>query len=150
MAAEVLAHSDRWGAERIGSLLQSGLPAEAKVRGLFHALDEVHTRAHQLTLMNVFTYGAARQVFGQQVGERVRAGLQVLAELLQQCGIPSELAHARALDAYIQIEGSMVLARTLDDLEVFRRVVRRLPDQLLAPPGAERLTITAVTGAPTH
>jgi AcrR family transcriptional regulator len=150
MAAEVLAHSDRWGAERMGRLLDSALPAEAKVRALFQALDEVHTRAHQLTLMNVFTYGAARQVFGRQVGERAQAGLQVLAGLLQQCGVPAGLAAARALDAYIQVEGAMVLARTLDDLEVFRRVVRRLPDQLLAPEGADRLTIAAVTAPPAH
>jgi AcrR family transcriptional regulator len=150
MAAEVLAHSDRWGAERIGALLGGDLPAEAKLRGLFQALDEVHTRAHQLTLMNVFTYGVARQVFGRQVGERVQAGLQVLTDLLVASGVPQPAARARALDAYIQIEGAMVLARTLDDLEIFRRVVRRLPDELLAPVGAERLTFVAVTAAPTH
>jgi len=148
MAAEVLAHSDRWGAERIGAMLASDLSAEAKVRGLFHTLEEVHTRAHQLTLMNVFTFGSARGVFGRQVGERARAGLGVLASLLQQCGGPAGEAHARALDAYIQVEGAMVLARTLDDLEVFRRVVRRLPDELLAPAGTERLTFGAVTAAP--
>jgi AcrR family transcriptional regulator len=150
MAAEVLAHSDRWGALHIGALLGSAEPAETKVRGLFRALDEVHTRAHQLTLMNVFTYGAARQVFGRQVTERVQAGLEVLSDLLVQCGVPLPLAQARALDAYIQVEGAMVLARTLDDLEVFRRVVRRLPDELLAPPGTERLTFAAVTAAPAH
>ena len=149
MAAAVLAHSDRWGAERIGALLSSELDAEAKVRGIFRALDEVHTRAHQLTLMNVFTYGAARQVFGPQVSDRVRAGLGMLEHLLQQCGVPADDAAARALDAYIQVEGAMVLARTLDDLAVFQRVVRRLPDQLLAPAGAERLTFQAVT-APAH
>jgi AcrR family transcriptional regulator len=134
MAAAVLAHSDRWGEERIGRLLADELPAQHKLRGIFSALEEVHTRAHQLTLMNVFTYGAARRVFGPQVRERVRAGLDVIAGLLHQCGIPSPTAEARALDAYIQIEGAMVLARTLDDLEVFRTVVRRLPDALLAPP----------------
>ena len=134
MAAAVLAHSDRWGEARIGALLAGGLPAEQKLRGLFQALEEVHTRSHQLTLMNVFTYGAARQVFGAQVRSRVRAGLEVMAGLLHACGIPSPTAEARALDAYIQIEGAMVLARTLDDLEVFRAVVRRLPDALLAPP----------------
>jgi AcrR family transcriptional regulator len=137
MAAEVLAHSDRWGARHIGALLSGPLPAEAKVRGLFRALDEVHTRAHQLTLMNVFTYGAARLVFGRQVGERVRAGLGVLAGLLQDCGVPEALAQSRALDAYVRIEGAMVLARTLDDMEVFRRVVRALPDELLKRPEPE-------------
>lgn len=135
MAAEVLAHSDRWGAEHIGRLLEAPLGPQAKVRGLFQALDEVHTRAHQLTLMNVFTYGTARQVFGLQVAERVNAGLRVLSGLLQECGIPPAVAEARALDAYIQIEGAMVLARTLNDLQVFRRVVRSLPDALLSPAG---------------
>jgi len=119
------------------------------VRGLFQALDEVHTRAHQLTLMNVFTYGAAREVFGPQVGERVRAGLAMLGELLVACGIAPDEAAARALDAYIQVEGAMVLARTLDDLEVFRRVVRALPDRLLSPPGTEHLTFAA-TLEPAH
>jgi TetR/AcrR family transcriptional regulator, lmrAB and yxaGH operons repressor len=137
MAAEVLAHSDRWGAQHIGALLSGPLPAEAKVRGLFRALDQVHTRAHQLTLMNVFTYGAARLVFGRQVGERVRAGLGLLAGLLRDCGVPEALAQSRALDAYVRIEGAMVLARTLDDLEVFRRVVRALPDELLQRPDLE-------------
>lgn len=136
MAAEVLAHSDRWGAQHIGALLAGPLPAEAKVRGLFQALDDVHTRAHQLTLMNVFTYGGARQVFGRQVSERVRAGLAVLAGLLCECGVPDDLAQSRALDAYVRIEGAMVLARTLDDMAVFRNVVRALPDELLAMPAS--------------
>lgn len=142
MAAAVLAHSDRWGAEHIGALLAADLPAEAKVRGLFHALDEVHTRAHQLTLMNVFTYGAARRVFGAQVGERVRAGLDVLAALLCECGVPLLRARELALDAYIRIEGAMVLARTLDDLHVFQQVVRALPDELLRHADAPTLPDT--------
>jgi hypothetical protein len=146
MAAEVLSHSDRWGAEHIGALLGSDASAEAKVRGIFHALDEVHTRPHQLTLMNVFTYGAAREVFGGQVRERVLAGLHVLAGLLAECGVPIAEAEQRALDAYIQIEGAMVLARTLDDMEVFRKVIRRLPDQLLARPQPHPLSLAALVG----
>jgi AcrR family transcriptional regulator len=144
MAAEVLAHSDRWGARHIGALLAGPLPAEAKVRGLFRALDEVHTRAHQLTLMNVFTYGAARLVFGRQVAERARAGLAVLAGLLRDCGVPEAQAQQRALDAYVRIEGAMVMARTLDDMEVFRRVVRALPDELLRPAEAAPMPSPAV------
>ena len=140
MAAEVLAHSDRWGAEHIGQLLDSDVSAEAKVRGIFRALDEVHHRTQQLTLMNVFTYGAARAVFGAQVGERVRNGLAVLGGLLRECGVAPADADARALNAYIEIEGAMVLTRTLDDMSIFRNVIRRLPDQLLrgatAPAGS--------------
>lgn len=149
MAAAVLAHSDRWGEEHIGALLASPTSAAAKVRGIFQALDEVHTRAHQLTLMNVFTYGAARDVFGAQVGERVRAGLATLAGLLRECGITADEADRRALDAYIRIEGAMVLARTLDDMQVFRDVIRRLPDQLLTPQAVgelESLTMAALVG----
>ena len=132
MAEAVLQHSDRWGAEHIGALLERELPPEEKIRGMFAAIDEVHTRTHQLTLMNVFTYGAARQVFGPQIAARVRAGLADLATLLAACGIDKRTATARALDAYIQIEGAMVLARTLDDMKLFRAVVRALPDRLLA------------------
>jgi AcrR family transcriptional regulator len=131
MAAEVLAHSDRWGAERIGALLAGPATPQQKLRALFATLEEVHTRAHQLTLMNVFTFGSAREVFGAQIGERARAGLRTLAGLLRECGLPADEAERRALDAYVQVEGAMVMARTLDDLGVFRQVVRRLPQALL-------------------
>ncbi|HET9641852.1 MAG TPA: TetR/AcrR family transcriptional regulator [Burkholderiaceae bacterium] len=133
MATEVLERSDRWGALRIGALLASEEAPHDKLRGIFAALEEVHTRAHQLTLMNVFTYGSARQIFGPRVGQRVQAGLESLAGLLEECGIETGEARRRAMDAYIRIEGAMVLARTLDRLEVFRDLVRRLPDELLRP-----------------
>jgi AcrR family transcriptional regulator len=132
MLNAVLEQSDRWGSQRVGHLLASEQSAEEKVRGLFAALDEVHTHAHQLTLMNLFTYGGARQVFGPRIGERAKAGLDALTTLLEECGLASDAARQKALDAYIQIEGAMVLSRTLNDLDVFRRVVRRLPDELLA------------------
>jgi hypothetical protein len=70
--------------------------------------------------------------------------LGLLAGLLRDCGVPEALAQSRALDAYIRIEGAMVLARTLDDLEVFRRVVRALPDELLQRPEQEPVPLLAV------
>ena len=149
IATEVLARSDRWGEQHLARLLADADGPRAKLGVLFRALEDAHTRAHQLTLMNVFTFGAARRVFGERVRERVQAGLHALADLVQQCGVPPDEAASRALDAYVQVEGAMVLARTLDDLEVFRRVVRALPDRLLAAPAAaERLTFGALVSPP--
>ena len=130
MAAAVLEHSDRWGAEQIGILLASDASPADKIRRMLAKIEEVHTRPQQLTLMNVFTYGNARHVFGAQVGERIRHWLANLSALLVQCGLSQSVADARALDAYIRLEGGMVLARTLNDLDIFRQVVRELSDSL--------------------
>lgn len=141
MAEAVLAHSDRWGAEHVRSMLESELPADEKIRRMCAAIDEVHSRPQQLTLMNAFSYGAARHQFGEEVARRVRGWLDQIAGLLVELGIDRQEAKRRALDAYIQIEGAMVLTRSLDDMSVFRAVMKKLPGVLLAdtaPPGRRK------------
>jgi AcrR family transcriptional regulator len=132
MAEAVLAHSDRWGAEHVRSMLESELPPDEKIRRMCAAIDEVHTRPQQLTLMNVFSYGSARLKFGEQVAQRVQRWLDQIALLLADLDIEKQEAMQRALDAYVQIEGAMVLARSLNDLAVFRAVMKKLPEMLLA------------------
>jgi AcrR family transcriptional regulator len=132
MAEAVLAHSDRWGAEHVRSMLESELPTDEKIRRMCAAIDEVHTRPQQLTLMNVFSYGSARLKFGEQVAQRVQRWLDQIALLLADLDIEKQEAMQRALDAYVQIEGAMVLARSLNDLAVFRAVMKKLPEMLLA------------------
>lgn len=132
MAEAVLAHSDRWGAKHVRSMLESELPPDEKIRRMCTAIDEVHTRPQQLTLMNVFSYGSARLKFGEQVAQRVLRWLDQIASLLTELDIEKQEARQRALDAYVQIEGAMVLARSLNDLAVFRAVMKKLPETLLA------------------
>ena len=131
MAEAVLAHSDQWTGEHIGKVLESDMTPAEKVRGMFAAIDDVHTRPHQLTLLNVFSYGSARFLFGEKIAARTRHSIDTVAVLLQELGATPELARQRAMDAQIRIEGAMVLARSLNDLGVFRATVRALPDALL-------------------
>jgi len=85
-------------------------------------------------LYTVYSYQRERAALTQDTIETARtlahavdrelasaeAGLQALAGLLQECGIAADEAKRRALDAYIRVEGAMVLARTLNRLELSR------------------------------
>ena len=59
------------------------------------------------------------------------AWLEAFARLAQESGLPSAVARARAEQAVIEIEGSLVLARVLQDNKPFLRVIGRLPELLL-------------------
>jgi hypothetical protein len=47
-------------------------------------------------------------------------------------GLDAEQARLRAEDAIMQIQGSLVLARGLNDTAPFERVLQRLPEILLS------------------
>jgi len=50
---------------------------------------------------------------------------------LIEAGFNSDAARQKAEDAILQIQGSLVLARGLNDNAPFKRVIKRLPEYLL-------------------
>ncbi|MBD1934344.1 hypothetical protein [Funiculus sociatus] len=54
-----------------------------------------------------------------------------MAQVLIEAGFNSDTARQKAEDAILQIQGSLVLARGLNDTAPFKRVIKRLPEYLL-------------------
>lgn len=60
----------------------------------------------------------------------LRAWLKAFADIAKESGMSLTLARARAEDAIVKIEGSLVVARALGDNAPFLRVIKLLPDLL--------------------
>ena len=60
----------------------------------------------------------------------LQAWLKAFTDIAKESGMPLSLARARAEEAIVKIEGSLVLARVLGDNAPFLRVIRLLPDLL--------------------
>ena len=63
----------------------------------------------------------------------MQAWIAAFAGIALECGLPPEAARARAEEALVGIEGSLVVSRVLDDRATFERVINSLPDLLTRP-----------------
>ncbi len=62
----------------------------------------------------------------------MQAWIKAFADIARESGLSPSVAKARAEEAIIRIEGSLVLARVLGDSATFERTMKLLPDLLTA------------------
>jgi TetR/AcrR family transcriptional repressor of lmrAB and yxaGH operons len=131
MAAAVLKEVRTWSAAHVlQPLTLPGEPAE-KLHAMTLALNELYGGGHEACLIGLFSIGEAAQRFGGQLHESLGDLIATIEGVLIEAGIEPRLAHERAEDAVIRIQGSLVVSRVLEDTEPFTSLLRRLPEQLL-------------------
>lgn len=131
MAAAVLNYINYWMEENILAPLRgSGEPAE-RIRAMSKKVDKLYNHGQQSCLLAVLALGESKDLFHTQIRCALNVWIDTLAEVLIDAGIERSLARQRAEDAILQIQGSLVLARGLDDTAPFERVLGRLPEELL-------------------
>lgn len=62
----------------------------------------------------------------------MQSWIKAFADIARECGLSPSAAKARAEEAILRIEGSLVLARVLGDNTTFERTMKLLPDLLTA------------------
>ena len=63
----------------------------------------------------------------------MQALVSAFVQVAKESGQGSAAARSRAEEAIVRLEGSLILARVLDDTACFERVLKALPDLLTAP-----------------
>jgi TetR/AcrR family transcriptional repressor of lmrAB and yxaGH operons len=133
MALAVIHYADAWLHEHVmGALRGAGTP-RARLGRVLSALDRLYAGGTNACLLGALVLGGARDLFARQLHAAFSQWVDALAGLLEESGIPRIEARERAQDAVARIEGALILAGGLDDPAPFRRVLRRLPKDLLGP-----------------
>lgn len=133
IAAAVLAHVREWWATQIFAPLgdREVAPRE-RLERFGEGVVAYYEGGEGNCLLNTMTLGTARDLFHQQVTQSLQGLIAALAAVAIEAGVDAAVARQRAEDAVIQIQGSLVLARGLQDTAPFQRAIAGLPDFLLA------------------
>jgi hypothetical protein len=95
------------------------------------ALDELYEGGHEPCLIGLFSLGEPLAHFQGNLRDAVCDLMSALADVLVEAGLPPALAGERAQDAVIRIQGSLVIARLLQETSPFTCLLAKLPEQLL-------------------
>lgn len=146
MAEAVMRRVLDWAATHIVAPLGAPLPHGERVAAMLAAVDGVYDGGRRACVAASLLPGCAESGVAGLLRTFVSTWRDAIAGALREAGLPSGEAQARALDALARIQGSLVLARALDDPEPFRRALERVRASLLAVPGGGPVAMDASCG----
>ena len=95
-------------------------------------LREFYTGGTKACLMDVLSIRGGSNELQLALRGAMHAWVGAFSRVARESGFGLALARSRAEEAIIQIEGSLILARVLEDPSRFERVLKSLPDLLTA------------------
>lgn len=131
MAAAVLDRIGHWVEENILMPLRGNGEPTDRLCTMSKNVDKLYHHGQQSCLFAVLSLGNSHDLFHAQIRAGLNLWIDTLAQVLVDAGLDAEQARLRAEDAIMQIQGSLVLARGLNDTGPFERVLQRLPETLL-------------------
>lgn len=131
MVAAVIRRMGQWFQDSVFAVLQGpGKPAQ-KVGRVAQNLRGLYVDGSKSCVLDTLSLPGGGPPLREAVREALKAWLQAFTGVAHEAGASRAEARARAEQAIVEIEGSLVLARVLGDRKPFHRTIARLPKLLL-------------------
>lgn len=131
MARAVFDHVDDWARDAIFAPIHASGPPEQRLRQVIGVLDEFYDGGAKACFFGNLVVGDAGVVFKDRLSASLRKLIEGFARLAKEKGVSEREAQQRGEDAVVRIQGALIVARGLGDPAPFRRVLKRLPNDLL-------------------
>jgi len=131
MARAVFDRVDQWAQEAVFAPIRGTGTPERRLSQVIAALDTYYAGGAEACLLGNLVVGDARTLFQDKLSAAFHQLMDGLAQLAREKGIPERDAQQRAEDAVVRIQGALIVSRGISDPAPFRRVLKRLPQNLL-------------------
>lgn len=118
MARLVLAHVHGWFETNVFAPLRIG-NGEAALRQMFDAARQYFRGGRRICLVGAFALDHTRDAFARAVSRYFEEWLHALEGFLLRSGVPADESRNLSCAAMAAIQGGLVLARAVDDAELF-------------------------------
>lgn len=135
MAAEILAHVDRWFVHEVFEPLERDEPRDAIAR-MWRSVDSYFRSGRRVCLLGAFALDETRDRFPKPIRLYFRRWIEALDGALIRAGVDALASRSLAEDIVVGIQGALTLARALKEDAVFGRTLVRLQqrtDAMLSP-----------------
>ena len=130
MAREVMTHLSSKLEPALLRVRGPGTP-RAKLNSFLKVVEEVYDSGRLACLLERLCASADRKKFAKPLKSTFEALLEAFDYLCSEAGHKSSVAKARAEEAVVRIQGSLVLGVGLDQPEVFVRALDKIRETLL-------------------
>jgi AcrR family transcriptional regulator len=122
----------RWlQANVIDPLVGTGSPRK-RLSFVAEKLGEFYAGGSKACVMDVLSIRGGTKELQLALRTAMQALLSAFAQIAKESGHSSAAARSKAEEVIVRLEGSLILARVLGDTACFERVLKGLPDLLIA------------------
>jgi AcrR family transcriptional regulator len=132
MAAAVLGEIDEWFVTQVFEPLRTADDPHSAISDMFSSVSRYFRSGSRVCLVGAFALDNVRNRFSAQVRDYFAEWHSALASALTRAGCPEPDATLLAEETVVAVQGALVVARALDEPEVFERTLQRVQSRLLA------------------
>jgi AcrR family transcriptional regulator len=132
MAAAVLHLAAEWMNDLIAPLKEEERPPATRLAEFSQRVSDLYAGGQEACLLGVMTVGGSHELFGEELRTLTQSLIDSLSAVLSEAGLSRSAAVQNAEDAVIRIQGALVVSRALGGPDPFKRLVKRLPEELLS------------------
>lgn len=130
MAEAVLNDIDAWFQQNVFIPLRNPNVTAESINAMFKAVDRYFQSGNRICLVGAFSLNNTRDQFIQKVSAYFKDWIDALALALKRVGYSRSQAKIIAEEIVVDIQGALVLARSLNDPKAFTRTLNRLRKQV--------------------
>ncbi len=130
MVETVLNALDQWLQETTVDALAVEGDALTRLGRMGDRIRDAYSHGEKPCMLASLMLGSAKDVFQPHVKAMLQRWMGAIAAVLIEDGMDRDLAQRRGEEAVVAIQGSLIVARVLDDPAIFERTMERLPQRL--------------------
>lgn len=129
MAAEILAHIDKWFISNIFEPLERDEP-HAAIQNMWREIDTYFRSGQRICLVVAFALDETRDRFASMIRQYFKRWIDALSAAIVRAGATMEAAIKISEETIVSIQGGLILSRALNDETVFERTLAGLTERV--------------------
>lgn len=132
MAAAVLTHLDQWVEQHIFKVLsdKTKTPKERLINGIT-GIRELYDGGSESCIFRALSMESGIELFHKQIGDGMQKWIDTFKTVGISYHLTPKIAEEKAIETLIKIQGSLVVAKGLNDLTVFENTLQQIEDYYL-------------------
>jgi len=120
-----------WFRKNVFEPLKNSGSTQKRLQAVSNRLREFYLGGSKSCVMDALSLPGGPDKLRAALKSVTRLWINAFTEVARESGLPPSLARSRAEDAIVRIEGSLIVARVLEDTSVFERTLKLLPELLV-------------------
>jgi TetR/AcrR family transcriptional repressor of lmrAB and yxaGH operons len=131
MASHVLRNMADWITENVSSVLNNNaLSTDVRLKKALTALNKLYSGENSNCILRMLSVGSDSEAFRPQIAACFNMLIDGFTNIAIENGLPKGKARAKAKEAVIELQGSLVLSRALNDKTLVKNWLSGIPSLL--------------------
>ncbi len=132
MATAVIDDIGKWVEENIiASLLDTNTAPQLRLKNGLSKIKLFYDEGNKDCIFRALSMQAGLTLFAEQIKDGMDAWVTTFTNVGTALGLSQQNAHNNALQALIEIQGSLIVSRGMNDINIFKNTLKNIEDRYL-------------------